>query len=90
MLFPPLEDGALKAIDNVCDADGVTEVMVGAVAIVEGIAVVITLASPLPLLFTALSEMSYEVPLVRPVIVNGDDVDAGERVTQFVPPSSEY
>jgi hypothetical protein len=48
------------------------------------------LAVPLPIIVTARSWTLYDCPLVKPVISKGDVVDAGDRVTQALPPSVEY
>ena len=79
----------MNAIESVCEADGLIALIDGAEAIVEGVAVETTLASPLPLLLMARIVMSYAVPFVRPVITMGDAVEAGERVVHVVPPSVE-
>jgi hypothetical protein len=41
-------------------------------------------------MFTALSRSWYVVPFCKPVIRNGDDVEAGERAVNEEPLSVEY
>jgi hypothetical protein len=48
------------------------------------------LAVPLPIIVTARSWTLYDCPLFNPVTSKGDVVDAGDRVTQVLPPSVEY
>jgi hypothetical protein len=89
-VFPPSVVGAVNATDRVWEADGVTELMVGAPAVVEGVAFTVTLPSPVPLLLTALMDTPYDDPLVRPVMTSGLAVDAGVRAVHVSPPSVEY
>jgi len=69
---------------------GVTELIVGASGVPNGVAETADEAVPLPSELTARSRTEYEVPFVRPVIVSGLFVAPGERATQVEPPSVEY
>jgi len=69
---------------------GVTEFIVGASGAPSGVAETAFDAVPLPSELTARNFTEYEVPFVKPVIVNGLFVAPGERATQVVPPSVEY
>ena len=53
----------------------------GALGVVFGVTVVATDPAPPPATLTALNEMLYKVPFVKPGTTIGDVVNAGFRVT---------
>ena len=69
---------------------GVTELIVGASGVPNGVAETADEAVPLPSELTARSRTEYGVPFVRPVIMSGLFVAPGERATHVEPPSVEY
>ena len=89
-MLPPSVIGAVKATDKVWDADGVTVEIAGAPAVVDGVALKTTLASPGPFELTARIETPYEVPFTRPGMTSGEPVEAGLRVVHVAPESVEY
>ena len=69
------------------ESPGLAARAVGADGVVGGVADTELDASPEPTEFTARNEISYSVPLVRPLIVTGEPVTSGSNATQE-PPSS--
>ena len=63
---------------------------VGGEGVVAGVTDNASDGAPSPLASTARSRTVTAVPLVSPVICNGDTVDEGDRVVQFAPLSFEY
>ena len=65
-------------------------VIVGAPAVVAGVAETEFEEVPLPAELTALIKTEYEVPFVNPVTLIGDEVEVGLLVVQDDPPFVEY
>lgn len=74
---PPLAPAVKSRSMLVCP--GVTELMVGASGVPNGVADCAEEAVPLPSELTARSRTEYDVPFVNPVIVSGLFVAPGER-----------
>ena len=89
MTDPPLDAGAVNDAVS-CPLPGVTLRAVGAPAVVLGVAAVLPVAVPSPIVFTARICTLYEVPLLKPVMVIGLVVAAGETAVKVLPPSVEY
>ena len=85
---PPSKLGAVITTRSRCD-DGSMFVIVGASGVRDGVALRELLEVPEPAALTARIRTVYSVPLLSPVIDQGEVVDAGDRMVQFVP-SSEY
>ena len=68
----------------------VTAILVGAEAVVTGVAVNALDSKLLPASFTARSKTLYEVPFVRPKIVNEVESTVAIDSTQLTPESIEY
>jgi hypothetical protein len=89
MAEPPFDAGAVNETVRVPSVEVMPEI-VGAPGAVYGVPALGEEAEPGPTTFTAFKETEYEVPFARPVIISGEDVETGERVVQFAPPSDEY
>ena len=86
---PPLDDGAVNATESWVFPE-IILVIAGASGVVEGVAAVLPVAVPSPIVFTARICTLYEVPLLKPVMVIGLVVAAGETAVKVLPPSVEY
>jgi hypothetical protein len=86
---PPFEAGAENATVSVPSVEVMTEI-VGGSGIVLGIAAKAADAAPAPPMFTARTRNWYSVPLSRPLTMNGEVVEAGERAVYEEPLSVEY
>ena len=99
---PPLDLGSPHDTTAVVDGSATTWTLRGADGVVGGIVTVVppeptgvkgelaSLARPGPTPFTARNLTSYDVPLVSPLTVIGEESSAGDSAVQFVPPSREY
>lgn len=88
MALPPVVP-AVNATDKPLEAVSVTELIVGAPGVVNGVPEVASEATPDPAAVTPRIFTLYEVPFVSPLIVKGDVTAAGLLTCQVIPLSVE-
>ena len=74
----------------ICPSPGETVLTVGAPGTVRGVADTTLLAAPAPAPLTARIATSYDWPFVKPLIVSGDTVDAGDNAVHVGVPADAF